>query len=150
MDGWLMYVLRDYFFRSLREALLRIGAKSWSNSLFSLKRFVDANYCDETNNKMCNFPIFVRLRVLLQETEYLFDDFVDRNASDNKTNVCSKRDEFMKAAKSGTTIRYNCRVMIVGENEVGKTSLLRRLMNEQIDDVQKHRWNQYLKREMSD
>ncbi|CAG2227944.1 unnamed protein product [Mytilus edulis] len=47
-----------------------------------------------------------------------------------------EKDEFLKAAKSGTTIRYDCRVMIVGENEVGKTCLLRRLMNEKIDDVQ--------------
>lgn len=47
-----------------------------------------------------------------------------------------ERDEFLKAAKSGTTKRYDCRIMIVGENEVGKTSLLRRLMNEQIDGVQ--------------
>ncbi|VDI65032.1 Hypothetical predicted protein [Mytilus galloprovincialis] len=46
-----------------------------------------------------------------------------------------ERDEFLKAAKSGTAIRYDCRVMIVGENGVGKTCLLRRLMNEKIDDV---------------
>ncbi|CAG2235186.1 TTN [Mytilus edulis] len=46
-----------------------------------------------------------------------------------------EKEEFLKAAKSGTAIRYECRVMIVGENEVGKTCLLRRLMNEKIDDV---------------
>lgn len=45
------------------------------------------------------------------------------------------REEFLKAAKSGTTKRYNIRVMIVGEKSAGKTCLLRRLMNEPIDDV---------------
>lgn len=45
------------------------------------------------------------------------------------------RQEFLKAAKSGTTKRYYIRVMIVGEESVGKTCLLRRLMNENIDDV---------------
>lgn len=45
------------------------------------------------------------------------------------------REQFLKAAKSGTNKRYNIRVMIVGENSVGKTCLLRRLMNEEIDDV---------------
>ncbi|CAG2199073.1 unnamed protein product [Mytilus edulis] len=46
-----------------------------------------------------------------------------------------EREEFLKAAKSGTAIRYDCRGMIVGENGVGKTCLLRRLLNEKIDDV---------------
>lgn len=45
------------------------------------------------------------------------------------------RKEFLKAAKSGTNIRYYIRVMIVGEKSVGKTCLLRRLLNEQIEDV---------------
>lgn len=45
------------------------------------------------------------------------------------------REEFLNAAKSGTTKRYNIRVMIVGESSAGKTCLLRRLMNERIDDV---------------
>ncbi|VDI35533.1 Hypothetical predicted protein [Mytilus galloprovincialis] len=46
------------------------------------------------------------------------------------------RREFLKATKSGTQKRYNIRVLIVGENSVGKTCLLRRLLNEPIDDVQ--------------
>lgn len=45
------------------------------------------------------------------------------------------REEFLNAAKSGTTKRCNVRVMIVGEKSAGKTCLLRRLMNEGIDDV---------------
>lgn len=45
------------------------------------------------------------------------------------------REEFLKATKSGTSKRYNVRVMIVGKGQVGKTCLLRRLMKEQIDDV---------------
>lgn len=45
------------------------------------------------------------------------------------------REAFLVAAKSGTQTRYNIRVMIVGEQNVGKTCLLRRLMNEEIDDV---------------
>ncbi|XP_071149137.1 uncharacterized protein [Mytilus edulis] len=45
------------------------------------------------------------------------------------------REEFLKAAKSGLTKRYAVRVMIVGEKSVGKTCLLRRLINEQISDV---------------
>ncbi|XP_071149142.1 uncharacterized protein [Mytilus edulis] len=45
------------------------------------------------------------------------------------------RDEFLKATKSGTIRRYYIRVMIIGESSAGKTSLLRRLMNEPIDDV---------------
>lgn len=45
------------------------------------------------------------------------------------------RKEFLKATKSGTTQRYNIRVMIVGKNSAGKTCLLRRLMNKSIDDV---------------
>ncbi|VDI73379.1 Hypothetical predicted protein [Mytilus galloprovincialis] len=44
--------------------------------------------------------------------------------------------EFLKATKSGTQKRYHIRVLIVGENSVGKTCLLRRLLNEPIDDVQ--------------
>ncbi|CAC5372593.1 TTN [Mytilus coruscus] len=45
------------------------------------------------------------------------------------------RNMFLKAAKTGTAVRYYIRIMIVGENGVGKTCLLRRLMNEHIDDV---------------
>lgn len=45
------------------------------------------------------------------------------------------KEEFLKAAKSGLTKRYAVRVMIVGEKSVGKTCLLRRLINEQISDV---------------
>ncbi|CAG2250963.1 unnamed protein product [Mytilus edulis] len=45
------------------------------------------------------------------------------------------REEFLKAANTGTTTRYNIRVMIVGKQSAGKTCLLRRLMNEEIDDV---------------
>ncbi|CAG2212157.1 unnamed protein product [Mytilus edulis] len=45
------------------------------------------------------------------------------------------REAFLKAANSGTTKRYNIRVMIVGKQSAGKTCLLRRLMNEEIDDV---------------
>lgn len=45
------------------------------------------------------------------------------------------REEFLKAAKSGTARRYYVRVMIIGENSVGKTCLLRRLLHEQIKDV---------------
>ena len=36
---------------------------------------------------------------------------------------------------SGTEIRYIIRVMIIGENGVGKTSLLRRLLGESIEGV---------------
>ncbi|CAG2227756.1 TTN [Mytilus edulis] len=45
------------------------------------------------------------------------------------------REAFLKAANTGTTTRYNVRVMIVGKQSAGKTCLLRRLMNEEIDDV---------------
>lgn len=45
------------------------------------------------------------------------------------------RKEFLKATASGTAKRFNIRVMIVGKGQVGKTCLLRRLMNEQIGDV---------------
>ncbi|CAG2246264.1 unnamed protein product [Mytilus edulis] len=45
------------------------------------------------------------------------------------------REAFLKAANTGTTTRYNIRVMIVGKQSAGKTCLLRRLMNEEIDDV---------------
>ncbi|CAG2223807.1 LRRK2 [Mytilus edulis] len=45
------------------------------------------------------------------------------------------RNMFLKAAKSGTAARYYIRVMIVGKSGVGKTCLLRRLMNENIDNV---------------
>lgn len=46
-----------------------------------------------------------------------------------------EREEFLKAAQTGTQKRCYIRAMIVGENSVGKTCLLRRLMNEEIDDV---------------
>ncbi|VDI31357.1 Hypothetical predicted protein [Mytilus galloprovincialis] len=46
------------------------------------------------------------------------------------------RNIFLEAAKSGTAVRYYIRVMIVGQSGVGKTSLLRRLMNKDIKDVQ--------------
>ncbi|XP_063412340.1 uncharacterized protein LOC134695076 isoform X2 [Mytilus trossulus] len=45
------------------------------------------------------------------------------------------REQFLRAAKSGITKRYNVRVMIVGEKSVGKTCLLRRLMDENIENV---------------
>ncbi|CAG2213570.1 LRRK2 [Mytilus edulis] len=45
------------------------------------------------------------------------------------------RNIFLKAAQSGTAVRYYIRIMIVGESGVGKTCLLRRLMKEQIGDV---------------
>ncbi|CAC5399888.1 MYBPC1 [Mytilus coruscus] len=45
------------------------------------------------------------------------------------------RNMFLKAAQSGTAVRYYIRIMIVGESGVGKTCLLRRLMNENIGDV---------------
>ncbi|VDI72010.1 Hypothetical predicted protein [Mytilus galloprovincialis] len=45
------------------------------------------------------------------------------------------RNIFLKAAQSGTAVRYYIRIMIVGESGVGKTCLLRRLMKEQICDV---------------
>ncbi|CAC5364216.1 unnamed protein product [Mytilus coruscus] len=45
------------------------------------------------------------------------------------------RSMFLKAAGSGTAVRYYIRIMIVGESGVGKTCLLRRLMNEQIGEV---------------
>lgn len=46
------------------------------------------------------------------------------------------KEEFLKATKFGTTKRYFIRVMIIGENSVGKTCLLRRLLNEPIHDVE--------------
>ncbi|CAC5379159.1 unnamed protein product [Mytilus coruscus] len=45
------------------------------------------------------------------------------------------RDMFLKAACTGTAVRYYIRIMIVGESRVGKTCLLRRLMNESITGV---------------
>ncbi|CAG2239834.1 unnamed protein product [Mytilus edulis] len=47
----------------------------------------------------------------------------------------SDREAFLKAANTGTTKRYNIRVMIVEKEKAGKTCLLRRLMNEEIGDV---------------
>ncbi|CAC5410612.1 unnamed protein product [Mytilus coruscus] len=43
---------------------------------------------------------------------------------------------FLKAAKNGTAPRYSVRIMLVGKQSVGKTSLLRRLMNEGIEDIE--------------
>lgn len=45
------------------------------------------------------------------------------------------RKAFIKAAKSGFTKRYYIRSMIIGEKSVGKTCLLRRLMEEPIENV---------------
>ncbi|CAG2201798.1 RAB34 [Mytilus edulis] len=45
------------------------------------------------------------------------------------------RKEFIKAAKSGAAKRFYIRVMIIGEKSVGKTCLLRRLMEEPIENV---------------
>ncbi|XP_052093481.1 uncharacterized protein LOC127729668 isoform X1 [Mytilus californianus] len=46
------------------------------------------------------------------------------------------RSMFLKAAKTGIAVRYYIRIMIVGENGVGKTCLLRRLLNEDIQNVE--------------
>lgn len=46
------------------------------------------------------------------------------------------RSMFLKAAKNGTAVRYNMRIILVGKHGAGKTSLLRRLMNEEIVDLQ--------------
>lgn len=45
------------------------------------------------------------------------------------------KEEFLRASKSSIRKRHTIRVMIVGGKTVGKTCLLRRLMNKKIDDV---------------
>jgi GTPase SAR1 family protein len=45
------------------------------------------------------------------------------------------KDMYLEIIKSGTERRYYIRLMIVGENGVGKTCLMRRLLGEDIDDV---------------
>lgn len=42
---------------------------------------------------------------------------------------------YTEIMKNGTEARYNVRIQIIGENGVGKTCLVRRLLNETIDDV---------------
>ncbi|CAC5381003.1 unnamed protein product [Mytilus coruscus] len=46
------------------------------------------------------------------------------------------RSIFLEAAKNGTAARYNIRIILVGKQRVGKTCLLRRLMNEGIEGVE--------------
>ncbi|CAC5390652.1 unnamed protein product [Mytilus coruscus] len=46
------------------------------------------------------------------------------------------RSIFLEAAKNGTAVRYNIRIILVGKQRVGKTCLLRRLMNEGIEGVE--------------
>lgn len=43
---------------------------------------------------------------------------------------------FLEAAKSGIAVRFNIRIILVGKQGVGKTCLLRRLMSEDIADVE--------------
>ncbi|VDI52486.1 Hypothetical predicted protein, partial [Mytilus galloprovincialis] len=68
-----------------------------------------------------------------------YDKFVELNVKEMPETIKSMsvydREAFLKAANTGTTTRYNIRVMIVGKQSAGKTSLLRRLINEEIDDV---------------
>ncbi|VDI72377.1 Hypothetical predicted protein [Mytilus galloprovincialis] len=68
-----------------------------------------------------------------------YDKFVELNVKEMPETIKNMsvydREAFLKAANSGTTKRYNIRVMIVGKQSAGKTCLLRRLMNEEIDDV---------------
>lgn len=45
------------------------------------------------------------------------------------------RSMFLEAAKNGTAVRYHIRIILVGKEGVGKTSLLRRLMSEEIEGV---------------
>lgn len=45
------------------------------------------------------------------------------------------KNAFLKATESGITKRQTIKVMIVGSESAGKTCLLRRLMNKEIDDV---------------
>ena len=45
------------------------------------------------------------------------------------------KEMYLEIIKSGTERRYYIRLMIVGENGVGKTCLMRRLLGEDIDDV---------------
>ncbi|VDI76702.1 Hypothetical predicted protein [Mytilus galloprovincialis] len=70
-----------------------------------------------------------------------FDKIVDLNVKEMPKTIkhmsVYDREAFLKAAKTGTTKRYNIRVMIVGKQEAGKTCLLRRLMNEEIGDVKR-------------
>lgn len=45
------------------------------------------------------------------------------------------RKRYLRTAKEGTMKRRHIRIMIVGKYSAGKTCLMRRLLNEKIDDV---------------
>ena len=45
------------------------------------------------------------------------------------------KEKFLALIRAESEIRYIIRVLIIGENGVGKTSLLRRLLGEDINDV---------------
>lgn len=45
------------------------------------------------------------------------------------------RQLYTKIIKTGTEVRYNVRIQVIGENGVGKTCLVKRLLKEDIDDV---------------
>lgn len=45
------------------------------------------------------------------------------------------RERYLRTAKDGTMKRRHIRIMIVGKQSAGKTCLMRRLLNEEIDDV---------------
>jgi GTPase SAR1 family protein len=45
------------------------------------------------------------------------------------------KEMYLDIIKSGTERRYYIRLMIIGENGVGKTCLMRRLLEEDIDEV---------------
>ncbi|VDI65638.1 Hypothetical predicted protein [Mytilus galloprovincialis] len=68
-----------------------------------------------------------------------YDKFVKLNVKEMPETIKNMsvydREAFLKATNTGTTTRYNIRVMIVGKQSAGKTCLLRRLMNEEIDNV---------------
>lgn len=74
--------------------------------------------------------------IYLAQVAYIYFYFVELQMPEGirKMNIEDRR-RYMKIIKTGTEIRHYVRIQVIGENGVGKTCLVRRLLKENIDDV---------------
>ncbi|CAC5384611.1 unnamed protein product [Mytilus coruscus] len=113
------FVKNNQFIAETKNVIKRVS-DSWNIlEIVGVTIADEGEYCAEVENKRSTVT-----RLVIQQLPETI-----------KQMPVHDREQFLKAARSGTKKRYYIRVMIVGESSAGKTCLLRRLMDKKIDDV---------------